>query len=70
MIQAFNALHRTILGEEPQREESVLYREDTQPGEWMDCRVAVPPDGETVEVATRETYPERWGPCLVWECAK
>ena len=61
MIQAINALLRAILGEEPQRDKAVLYREDTQPGEWLDCRVAVPPDGEVVEVATRETYPEKWG---------
>lgn len=61
MIQALNALLKAVCGNDPVIERTIVDRDDFTPGEWLDCRVAIPPDGETVEVATRETYPAKWG---------
>ena len=64
VIRAFNALLQAVLGNDPQPEKKILYREDAKPGEWNRCSNTRPLDGETVIVATRETHPEPWGKAM------
>lgn len=64
MIQAFNALLRAVLGEEPQPEKRLILRDDDNPGEWNRCETTCPMDSDTIVVATRETYPEPWGKAM------
>jgi len=61
MIQTINSLLRAVLSGEPQPEKRIIFRDDAVPGEWNMCETTRPIDGETVVVATRETYPEPWG---------
>lgn len=61
MIQAINALLKAICGDDPVIERTIVYRDDFTPGEWLSCKTTQPMDGDTVIVATRDTYPNEWG---------